>query len=61
MPCGPDVTSTAQEWLDWFVANRHYLFFTDLGGYRWYVDPLAKARGGPTAELRGPARADVGR
>jgi hypothetical protein len=28
-----------------------------VGGYRWYLDPLAKARGVPTARLRGPMRA----
>ena len=59
VPCGPPPTASAQEWLDWFQANRTYLFFTDLGGYRWYIDPLAKARGIPTKELRGPARADA--
>jgi len=56
--CGPGPTASAEEWLAWFVENHDYLFFTDLGGYRWYVDPLAKARKVPTEELRGAARAD---
>jgi hypothetical protein len=29
------------------------------GDYRWYIDPLAKKRGVPTAELRGPKRGDA--
>ena len=61
VPCGPTEGSSAAEWLEWFKENRTFLFFTDLGGYRWYIDPLAKARGLPTLKLRGPARADVGR
>jgi len=42
----------------WVAANRAYLFASDTGDYRWYVDPLAKRRGVPSAELRGPRRAD---
>ena len=44
-------------WPAWFRENRPYLFFSDQGDYRWYVDPLAKKRGLPSKELRGPARA----
>lgn len=58
VPCGPGSTASAKEWLDWFVENHDYLFFTDLGGYRWYIDPLAKERAVPTENLRGAARAD---
>jgi hypothetical protein len=47
----------AGEWVSWLKQNRDYLFFSDAGGYRWYVDPLAKKRGVPTARLRGPDRA----
>jgi hypothetical protein len=57
-PEGPGRTSTAQAWADWRKANADYLFFGEAGGYRWYLDPLAKARGVPTASLRGPARAN---
>jgi hypothetical protein len=46
----------AGEWEAWFRENRPYLFFSDQGDYCWYVDPLAKKRGIPTAQLRGPAR-----
>jgi hypothetical protein len=42
----------------WVGANRAYLFASDTGDYRWYVDPLAKRRGVPSAELRGARRAD---
>ncbi len=40
----------------WWNENRNYLFFSDTGGYRWYLDPLAKKRGVPTSELRGSDR-----
>jgi hypothetical protein len=43
----------------WLAENRPYLFASDTGDYRWYVDPLAKRRGVPSAELRGPRRADA--
>jgi len=42
----------------WVSTNRPYLFPSDMAGYRWSVDPLAKARGIPSASLRGPARRD---
>jgi hypothetical protein len=41
----------------WLGENRDYLFFSDQGDYRWYIDPLAKKRGVPSRDLRGPARA----
>lgn len=44
-------------WQKWYHENKAYLFFSDQGDYRWYVDPLAKKRGIPSAKLRGPARA----
>jgi hypothetical protein len=43
----------------WLEENRPYVFASDAGDYRWYVDPLAKRRGVPTAGLRGPRRADL--
>jgi hypothetical protein len=46
-----------QTWANWLKENRPYLFFSDQGDYRWYIDPLAKRRGIPSAELRGPKRA----
>jgi hypothetical protein len=49
----------ADAWEQWFKENRAYLFFSDVGDYRWYVDPLAKRRGIPSAALRGPARASA--
>jgi hypothetical protein len=56
-PEGPGRDATAQAWADWWQANADSLFFGEAGGYRWYLDPLAKSRGAPTARLRGPARA----
>jgi hypothetical protein len=53
---GPE-TDSLQPWHEWWDANRDYLFFTDTGGFRWLLDPLAKKRGIPTKDLRGPARA----
>jgi len=46
-------------WDKWLMENRPYLFFSDQGDYAWYVDPLAKKRGIPTLQLRGPARASL--
>jgi hypothetical protein len=56
-PEGPGLDANARAWADWWRANADYLFFGEAGGYRWYLDPLAKARGVPTARLRGPERA----
>jgi hypothetical protein len=56
-PEGPGQEASPDAWLDWWKANRDYLFFGEIGGYRWYLDPLAKERGVPTSRLRGPARA----
>jgi hypothetical protein len=56
-PEGPVREGTPGAWAAWWGANADYLFFGEVGGYRWYLDPLAKARGVPTARLRGPARA----
>jgi hypothetical protein len=58
VPLGPDGESQA-EWRQWVAENRAYLFFSEAGGYRWYLDPLAKKRQMPTADLRGPARASL--
>lgn len=58
VPEGPGEGSTPAEWRAWHESNRTYLFYSDTGGFRWYVDPLAKKRGMPTSELRGPSRAD---
>ena len=57
-PEGPGVTASADAWEKWWKENSLYLFYSEMGGYRWYVDPLAKKRGVPTKELRGSARAD---
>jgi hypothetical protein len=56
-PDGPGAQAPAARWHAWLQRTRPYQFFSDLGGYRWYLDPLAKRRGIPTAQLRGPARA----
>ncbi len=56
-PGGPGPGANAQAWADWWRTNADDRFFGEVGGYRWYLDPLAKARGVPTARLRGPARA----
>jgi len=56
-PDGPGREAKAQEWSSWWHENAEYVFFGEVGGYRWYLDPLAKARGVPTARLRGEARA----
>jgi hypothetical protein len=56
-PDGPGPEATSRQWTDWLEENEEYLFFADAGGYRWYIDPLARDRGKPTEKLRGVARA----
>jgi hypothetical protein len=50
---------SGSEWSKWFGENKAYLFFSDQGDYRWYVDPLAKKRSVPSGTLRGVARASL--
>ena len=57
-PDGP-AAGSAEEWTSWWETNRPYLFYSEGGGYRWYIDPLAKRRGIPSDKLQGPARATV--
>ena len=45
-------------WETWWHENAPYLFYSELAGYLWYVDPLAKKRGVPSKDFRGPQRAD---
>jgi hypothetical protein len=57
---GPDGhTMAATVTPGWLKENAPYLFFSEVCGPRWLVDPLAKARAVPTSELRGPKRADA--
>lgn len=56
---GPGAGSDVAAWQKWWHDNSPYVFYSELGGYKWYVDPLAKKRGIPTKDLRGPARADL--
>ena len=58
VPCGPK-EGTVEQWTAWWQQNKPYAFPSDSGDYIWYIDPLAKSRGVPSAELRGPKRADV--
>jgi hypothetical protein len=55
-PDGPK-GAEADAWQRWRAANEKYFFFSEAGWYRWYIDPLAKKRGVPTADLRGGKRA----
>src|SRR5206468_10631074 len=57
VPIGPNKGS-ADDWAAWWKSNQSYLFASDAGDYRWYIDPLAIKRGVPSNELRGPKRAD---
>jgi hypothetical protein len=56
-PEGPGKSADADSWQKWWQENSPYLFYSELGGYRWYVDPLAKKRGVPAKDLHGPLRA----
>ena len=58
IPEGPK-NAGADQWSAWWQVNKLYVFASDSGDYRWYIDPLSKKRGIPTAELRGPKRADA--
>jgi hypothetical protein len=59
--CGPGGKAGVEAWEKWWQENSPYVFYSELGCYRWYIDPLAKKRGIPTKDLRGPARADARR
>jgi len=56
VPAGPSAAATAEAWSKWIAEHRDFVFFSDVGGYRWIVDPLARQRGVPTAQLRGALR-----
>ena len=58
VPCGPGFQADSKEWQSWYVTNQPYLFGLDTGDYQWYVDELAKSRSKPSADFRGPLRAD---
>lgn len=57
VPEGPR-SGDASSWQRWHEENKPYLFATDFGHFRWYIDPLAKQRKIPTIKLRGPDRMD---
>ncbi len=56
VPIGPD-TGDPSAWASWWKENQRFAFASDAGDYRWYIDPLAKRRGVPISEMRGPKRA----
>ncbi len=56
VPIGPSAGGS-NVWASWWAENQRFAFASDAGDYRWYIDPLAKKRGVPTSELRGPKRA----
>jgi hypothetical protein len=53
----PEDNGSRDAWSAWYVENEDFLFFSEASGYKWHIDSLAKHRGIPTAQLRGPARA----
>ncbi len=57
IPEGPGAGATAAAWRAFLGAETAWLYFTESGGYVWRLDPLAKKRRVPTAELRGSRRA----
>jgi len=57
LPDGP-AGADAETWKAWWKKHAPYLFAIEAGGFRWHLDPLAQKRGVPTAELRGPRRAN---
>ena len=59
IPQGPGKGADVDTWEKWIKENEPYVFFSESGGLRWYIDPLARKRKAPTARLRGPLRADI--
>lgn len=59
VPDGPKSGAPAAEWASWIAARHDQLFFSRFGGYRWYVDELARSRGVATRALRGTKRASA--
>ena len=57
VPTGPKLDNV-EKWITWWSENQPYAFASDAGDYCWYIDPLAKTRGVPAAQMRGPRRAD---
>src|SRR5262249_52190756 len=55
VPDGPGAHTPFEKWQEWAEQNQPYLFFSDTGGYRWYIDPPGKA-----AESRDSAFARLG-
>ena len=55
----PENIDSHDAWVAWYAENRDFLFFNEVGGYKWFIDTLAKRRGVQTADLRGPARATL--
>lgn len=58
-PLDAPQSTNPDSWDAWLRENRPYLFFSDQGDYGWYIDPLAKKRGVPSQQLRGPVRASI--
>ena len=56
IPDGPGAAADAGAWESWIQQNSPYMFFSEMGGLRWYIDPLALKRHIPTARLRWGAR-----
>ena len=57
LPEGPVGRRDAAVWSEWIEGRRDNLFFSDPGGFRWYLDAFAKRRGVPSKDLLGTARA----
>ncbi len=56
---GPGIGASSEAWRTYLEEERPYLFYSEQGGYRWVVDTLAKSRGVPSENLRGPERATI--
>ncbi len=41
----PPIDGDPAAWRAWHKSNRPYLFYSEPGGYRWYLDTLARERG----------------
>jgi len=57
VPIGPNKDG-AEEWAAWWKSNQPYVFASDAGDYRWYIDPLFEET---RSSLQGIARSETRR
>lgn len=41
-----------KEWLKWYEENKDYIFFSDVGGFKFFIDEPARKAKTPTSKYR---------